>query len=172
LFFTWAARTDKRVHFEFLDNSVRLGERPRTVAFGRNDVLNVLDVGCMLDIERYRKVNVDARTPQSLYDDKEALAPDRNIGFLEQCLDKFREVNFADQLTGRIYLKIASGKPAWVDREALEKAVHQSDTHAGLKAVAGAAFDPATPAAPRPHFLSEIAGVERIQTLGRWGTPA
>ena len=172
LFFTWAARTDKRVHFEFLDNSVRLGERPRTVAFGRNDVLNVLDVGCMLDIERYRKVNVDATTPQSLYDDSEVLTPERNTGFLEQCVDKFREINFADQATGRIYLKITSGKPAWVDRDALEKAVHQSDTHAGLKAVAGGAFDPATPAATRPHFLSEIAGAERIQTLGRWGTAA
>ena len=172
LFFTWVARTDKRVHFEFLDNSVRLGERPRTVAFGRNDVLNVLDVGCMLDIERYRKVNVDARTPQSLYEDKEVLAPDRNIGFLEQCVHKFREVNFADQLTGRIYLKIASGKQVWVDREALENAVRQRDTHAGLKAVAGEAFDLSTPAAPGPHFLSELAGAERIQTLGRWGTPA
>ena len=27
LFFTWVRRTDKRVHFEFLDNSVPLGER-------------------------------------------------------------------------------------------------------------------------------------------------
>jgi hypothetical protein len=32
LFFTWIARTDKRVHFEFLDNSVAQGERPRTSA--------------------------------------------------------------------------------------------------------------------------------------------
>src|SRR5439155_11878562 len=28
LFFTWVQRTDKRVHFEFLDNSVALGEPP------------------------------------------------------------------------------------------------------------------------------------------------
>ena len=33
LFFTWALRTRKLVHFEFLDNSVRFGERPRTIAF-------------------------------------------------------------------------------------------------------------------------------------------
>ncbi|HEY7944044.1 MAG TPA: hypothetical protein VIH15_06050, partial [Casimicrobiaceae bacterium] len=48
LFFTWIERTDKDVHFEFLDNSVRLGDRPRTVAFGWNDTLNVLDVGRLL----------------------------------------------------------------------------------------------------------------------------
>ena len=63
LIFTWAERSDKRVQFELLDNSVRQGERPRTVAFGSNRVLNVLDVKCMLDIERFRRVNVDATSP-------------------------------------------------------------------------------------------------------------
>src|SRR5665213_239606 len=43
LFFTWVQRSDKRVHFEFLDNSVTRGERPRTVAFGGNETLNILD---------------------------------------------------------------------------------------------------------------------------------
>jgi hypothetical protein len=60
LLFTWAKRDDKRVQFELLDNSVRAGERPRTVGFGSNRALNVLDVRCMLDVERYRRVNVDA----------------------------------------------------------------------------------------------------------------
>ncbi len=64
LFFTWAQRTDKRVHFEFLDNSVQLGERPRTVAFGWNGEMNVLDVGGMLDVERYRRVDIDATGPE------------------------------------------------------------------------------------------------------------
>ena len=30
LFFTWAAKKDKTVHYEFLDNDVPEGERPRT----------------------------------------------------------------------------------------------------------------------------------------------
>src|SRR6185436_18664201 len=51
LIFTWAKRSDKRVQFELLDNSVRAGERPRTVAFGSNRVLYVLDVKHMLDVE-------------------------------------------------------------------------------------------------------------------------
>ena len=110
LFFTWIQRTDKRVHFEFLDNSVQLGERPRTVAFGWNDTLNVLDVKCALDVERYRRVNIDAAAPESLYSDKRLLAPENNTGFLRQCVDRFREINFADQNTGRIYLRIASGR--------------------------------------------------------------
>ena len=42
LFFTWALRDDKEVHYEFLDNTVPYGERPRTAAFGWNGELNVL----------------------------------------------------------------------------------------------------------------------------------
>ena len=69
VFFTWVRRNDKRIHFEFLDNSVRLGDLPRTVAFGYNERFHVLDVTGILNIERYGRVNVDAANPQSLYPD-------------------------------------------------------------------------------------------------------
>src|SRR4029077_15003511 len=114
LFFTWVKRADKRVHFEFLDNRVQLGERPRTVAFGWNNELNVLDVGCMLDVERYRRVDVDAKAPPFLYRDQALLAPENNAAFLQQCVDQFPAINFADHSTGRIYLRIVDGHPAWV----------------------------------------------------------
>ena len=63
LFFTWALALGKRVHYEFLDNSVPAGERPKSAAFGRDGELNVLDVKCMLDIARYARINVDADEP-------------------------------------------------------------------------------------------------------------
>ena len=170
LFFTWIQRTDKRVHFEFLDNSVQLGERPRTVAFGWNDTLNVLDVKCALDVERYRRVNIDATAPEFLYSDKMLLAPENNTGFLRQCIDRFREINFADQNTGRIYLRIVSGRPAWADREALEQAASNPDTRAGLLATAPAVFDRPVPGPDRPTYLSDVAGAEHAHTLGRWGS--
>jgi len=170
LFFTWIQRTDKRVYFEFLDNSVRLGERPRTIAFGWNDTLNVLDVKCALDVERYRRVDVNATAPELLYSDQSVLAPENNTGFLKQCIDKFREINIADQDSGRIYLRIVSGKPVWADREALERAASNPDTRAGVLAMAPAAFDRALAAPDRPMHLSEIAGAKQARTLGRWGT--
>ena len=170
LFFTWIQRTDKRVYFEFLDNSVRLGERPRTIAFGWNDTLNVLDVKCALDVERYRRVDVNATAPELLYSDQSVLAPENNTGFLKQCIDKFREINIADQDSGRIYLRIVSGKPVWADREAMERAASNPDTRAGVLAMAPAAFDRALAAPDRPMHLSEIAGAKQARTLGRWGT--
>jgi len=169
LFFTWVRRSDKRVHFEFLDNSVEQGERPRTVAFGWNDELNVLDVRCLLDVERYRRVNVDATAPELLYDDPALLAPDRNAGFLRQCVAAFREVSFADQASGRVYLRIAAGVPLWADREALDEAIADPDTRAGLEAAVPAAFDRAVPAQGRPTYLRELTGPERMHTLGAWG---
>ena len=63
LFFTWALRKDKQVHYEFLDNSVAAGERPRTAAFGWNDEMSILDIGCLLDIERFRKIDIAANGP-------------------------------------------------------------------------------------------------------------
>lgn len=166
LFFTWVQRADKRVHFEFLDNSVAQGERPRTVAFGSNDTLNVLDVKCLLDVERYRRVNIDAVSPQLLYQDPDVLAPERNTDFLRQCVEKFREVNFADQASGRVYLRVVSGVPAWGDREVLAAA--DPDTRAGLIATVPAALDRALPSPPRPNYLGELLGV--TQTLGRWAS--
>ena len=54
LFFTWALIAGKKVHYEFLDNSVAAGRPPRTVAFGWNGEMTVLDIESMIDIERFR----------------------------------------------------------------------------------------------------------------------
>ena len=115
LFFTWIRRTDKRVHFEFLDNSVTRGTPPRTSAFGWNDVMNILDVQCLVDIERYRRIDVDAQDAASLYRDPRDLDLERNVDFLRRCLAEIREVNFADQGTGRIYLRVVRGVADYVD---------------------------------------------------------
>jgi hypothetical protein len=171
LFFTWIRRSDKSVHFEFLDNSVRLGERPRTVAFGNNDTLNVLDVSRVLDIERFRRVNVAATDVESLYPDRSRLVPEHNTGFLQRCIERFREVNFAEQATGRIYLRIVAGKPVLADRDALCSAARDVDTRAGLQAVAPAAFDGALPEPPTAEYLKQTVDAGRAPTLGQWGSP-
>jgi hypothetical protein len=166
LFFTWIRRGDKRLHFEFLDNSVPQGQRPRTVAFGSNEILNVLDVKCMLDIERYRKVNVDATSPALLFADRTTLTPEKNTAFLKQCVELFHEVNFADQATGLVYLRVVAGAPVWVDADALQRAA--PDTRAGLAAIAPSAFDRTNAATVGPQYLAESTGRDKTATLGRW----
>jgi hypothetical protein len=169
LFFTWARRADKHVHFEFLDNSVRRGERPRTVAFGNNDTINVLDITCMLDIERYRKANINATHAQILYLDGASLAAEKNLQFLQQCIDRFRNVNFAEQATGRIYLKIESGCVVWADRELLARTLAGADAAAALASFAKALGEQRNAATERQIFLQSLPASVQVPTLGRWG---
>ena len=169
LFFTWVRRMDKRVHFEFLDNTVPLGERPLTAAFGSNAILNVLDVRRLIDVRRYQRIDVNAREPAQIFPDPEQLAAERNLSFLRDCTVRFHEMNFAEQSSGRIYLQLRDGRPAWVDSEALERAVRDADTHAGLRAIAADAFEFPTPESTEPRWLRDVVDALPVHTLGRWG---
>mgnify|MGYP001354406830 FL=1 len=154
------------MHFEFLDNSVARGAPPRTAAFGWNDVLHVLDVGCLLDIERFRKVQVDARSPAALHPDPAALAPERNAAFLAACVARFPVVNFADRESGRIWLSVARGAPAWSDPAAMQRALADPEVRAGLAAAVPAASAFVAGTARAPQAISED---ERRHTVGHWG---
>ena len=169
VFFTWIQRRDKHIHFEFLDNSVRFGEIPRTVAFGSNETLYVLDVARVVDIERFGRVNVDARNVQTLYPDRRLLAPEYNLGFLRKCIEGFREVIFADQETGRVYLRVVSGIPTFVDREALQSALADSCVGDCLRVVAPAALDGSIAASERPQYAQTPETLRAFPTIGQWG---
>jgi hypothetical protein len=167
VFFTWVHRTDKRIHIELLDNSVPFGWLPKTVAFGDNYTLNVLDINKLLDIERFGRVDVNASSPETLYPDRALLAPELNVGFLKRSMDAFREVNFAEQDTGLIYARIQSGKPIMVDREALQRAAQDDGARAALHVVAPGIFEGEGRALDRPQYLKDSATAE--PTLGQWG---
>jgi len=166
VFFTWARRRDKRLQFEFLDNTVRLGDRPRTIAFGDNSIFNVLDVGGVLNIERYGRINVDALDPQSIYPSRQLLAPEKNCGFLGRCLKEFRNVNFADQGTGRIYLHLEGGRVDWIDREPLQAACNDADVAESIKMVAASALGAQARQVDAARYLSHQLAAP---TLGEWG---
>ena len=172
LFFTWTLRADKDVHCEFLDNTVPFGERPRTIAFGWNGELNVLDVKAMIDMQRYRRVDVHATGPNNLYLDHGAMAPENNTGFLVECARRLRMLNFADQATGRVYLRVATGTPVWADAEGLRAAMADPDSRAGLMAVVPSLDVAAIAPAPATVNVAAMLGPDRIHTLGRWGQNA
>ena len=167
LFFTWALRTRKRVHYEFLDNSVAEGERPRTVAFGWNGEMNILDLKALIDVDRFRKVNVDARTPAEVRD-PQRMSPERNTEFLRQCAGRIPAINLADAHTGSIYARLEQGSCVWRDEARLAEAATDPDTGAAIEALriqpAGGDGHSDTP----PTALTP----ERSDTLGTWGMGA
>jgi len=161
LFFTWALRRDKSVHYEFLDNSVPAGERPKSAAFGRDGELNVLDVGRMLDVERFARINVDAAGPQEVYRNRPAMAAEASTGFLAACARRLPALNFAARDSGRIYLRIEAGRPAWIEPHALAAALEDAETRAGILALAPAAAE-----AP-PRRAGDVPEIDRRHILGR-----
>jgi len=152
VFFTWVHRTDKQMRIEFLDNSVPYGALPKTVAFGDNFTLNVLDVEKLLDIERFGRVDVDATAPDKLYPNPALLAAEHNLGFLRRCIQVFNEVNFADQRSGRIYLRVRRGVPTLIDTTMTPSPVLQSIVAKGT-----------------PEAINQPLYLEDTATLGDWG---
>jgi hypothetical protein len=166
LFFTWALDPRRQVHYEFLDNSVAEGRPPRTVAFGWNREMTVLDIKSMLDIERFRKINVNARRPEEVYPDKE-LAPERNVDFLKRCARLIPVINFADYATGRTIARLENGTWTWRDERLFGRLLDDPEVSAGLAALAVERCESAAGIAERVDLAAE-----KLHTLGAWGEAA
>jgi len=108
LFFSWVTTTKQKIHFEFLDNDVPLGERPRTVAFGWNDKITILDMACMQRINHYQNINIEARRPEDVFLNDEKQKGD----FIKTCVDKIENVTFADHKSAKIYGQTNAGE--WI----------------------------------------------------------
>ena len=167
LFFTWALSAGKRVHYEFLDNSVAEGRPPRTVAFGWNREMTILDIKSLLDIDRFRKINIRAQKPAEVYAG-DNLAPECNVEFLRRCARLIPTVNFADYTTGQVYARLQHSKWTWRDERRFAGALSDSDAKAGLLAIAADHYD-STAGTPVERTNLKSA---KVHTLGAWGERA
>jgi hypothetical protein len=164
VFFTWALHPAKSVHYEFLDNDVPPGERPRTVAFGWYGEMNILDVKGLLAVDRYRKIDVAATSPEQVYRGNEIMIASANTEFLTRCIRTISVVNFADPDSGRIYARFEAGRLAWVEPVILERALEDEETRAGLLAL-GPDAGRDSPSAGS----ARVVRTDRSHTLGQWG---
>lgn len=121
LFFSWAFSKVRRVHFEFLDNGVPEGERPITIASGWNRELTVFDLDGMLNIDRFKKIEIDASGPDEVYQSDVQHVVD-SLGFLQQCADRLDSIEFFDPDSGKTCGIVKKGKWAWIDKKASEAA--------------------------------------------------
>ncbi|MCJ2129177.1 zeta toxin family protein [Methylobacterium sp. E-045] len=166
LFFTWALRTDKQVHFEFLDNSVPEGERPRTIAFGINGGMTILDLKFIFDIDRYRKIDVTARSPDEVYAAAGSMESSQNLSFLRDCVRRMTTIRFADHGTGRVYARLERARLTHLAADVVLCAVENPDLHAALSVMG---VTDQTPAFEGP---GERLRPQDTHTLGRWGDAA
>ena len=165
LFFSWISTVDKHVHFEFLDNDVAEGEVPKTSAYGWNDKMTILDVKVMIDIERFRKVNVDAKTPAQIFSSTD-MKPTNNVDYIRRCADEVSEILFADQKTAYVYARVVEGELTWCDPKYIEKQTQRSGVKVALEALgySGKAVGNKSVASVEPIDVAH----EKRFTLGRW----
>ncbi|MFT5550226.1 MAG: large-conductance mechanosensitive channel [Candidatus Azotimanducaceae bacterium] len=148
LFFTWALRKDKLVYCEFLDNSVDLAKQPKTIAFGVNDELYILDIKCMIDINRFSKININAESSSQVYLSPSAIASEVNTDFLVKCAKKIPMINFVDRKSSKIYACMESGEISWIDTEILSLALEDENNRIGFLAIA-------------PDLIENLSKIER-----------
>jgi hypothetical protein len=162
LFFNWALSHDKQVVCEFLDNSVPLGERPRTIAFWAGGILNILDVKGLIDIDRFRKVDIFARSPDAVFQGAD-LSAAANTAFLRECLRRMAAVRFVQADTGRAILRLDRGRITGIDPAGLAAFEIGPDWEAA-RALIGIPTDLAGIPA-----LDEVLSPTDEPTLGAWG---
>jgi hypothetical protein len=109
LFFSWIQSRNKHIHFEFLDNSVALGQRPVTIASGWNRTMHIYDVQAMQNIDRFRKIHTAAKSADNVY---KSNAESDNWDFLKQCAHHLEQMLFLNPQTSRCYAEIRDGR--WV----------------------------------------------------------
>ncbi len=109
LLFKWLANDKPKYIFEFLDNSVPMGTYPKLIARGTQGEMQIYRLAPLIDIDRYQRINVLATRPQDVAAAPEQLKVDKNIGFLRQCIAKFKLIEFVDEKTDRSFLVIRSG---------------------------------------------------------------
>lgn len=165
IFFTWALDQDKDVHYEFLDNSVALGQRPRTVAFGENGVLHILDIEHFIDIDRFRKININALSAEAVYPPGDAMHESKNTAFLKSCIERIKKVDFLDFNTGEVVARTERGQLLEWNLEGLERAIPSQDGRSALLNLFVSVKDKRVDEISEPRFVD----LKNQQTLGQSG---
>lgn len=127
ILFKWLAYDSPLFKYEFLDNSVPKGTYPETIAFGTQNEITIVDCSGFINIERYQKINIRAKTPQEVYPAGLLSSVKGNVGFLRQCVKKIPNVNFIDRATGSRYVEVRNGKFAILERQIFARQCEDSE---------------------------------------------
>ena len=136
LLFKYLTHKKPKFIFEFLDNSVAQGIYPVMIARGTQAQMDIFDPIAFVNIERYQKINIMARSPEAVYPDQQVLEVAKNIGFLQQCIKKIEHIRFVDLDSDKEYVAVKNGKFEISDSNLLNTKLLDSDLESIFLAVA------------------------------------
>ena len=127
ILFKWLAYEKPLFKYEFLNNDVPKGTYPTTIAYGTQQQINIIAVTEFINIERYRKINIKAKSPQQVYPDKTTMSVTNNIKFLNQIVSTIPRVNFIDKATNIIYLQLRNHRFSVLDEAVFAKKLKEKE---------------------------------------------
>ena len=136
ILFKWLASPRPDYRYVFLDNRVPKGSFPKTIARGDRSGMSIHDPLVFVDIERYRKIDIHARSPQEVYPPAAEMAVAANCGFLRECVRRIPRIELVEPDSGLAYLRISRGGVEILDAAALARALGNADLATALTAMA------------------------------------
>lgn len=139
ILFKWLAYRRPDYRYFFLDNRVPKGSFPKTIAFGNQTEMTIVDPVAMIDIERYQKIDIHAGSPAAVYPPPPVMAAARNCGFLKECIRRIAVVRFVDR-AGTAYLLARNGVFEVLDAATLDRQLHDAEIAAVIAEIAPRLF--------------------------------
>ena len=138
-----------------------LGKLPKTIAFGRNGSMTVLDPIALSNIDRFKEVNIAAKRPEDVL--RADWTP--TYQFLKQCIEELPRLEFADQRDGQIYGNVARAQWKYKSTAKMPKDKRIATCLSAL-GWDGLPDD--------PHVANKQIDIDEAKrvTLGEWGTSA
>ena len=109
-----------------------------------------LDIKSMIDIERFRKINIQAQQATDVYTNTN-LSPQSNVDFSKRCVVRFQSSILPIMKPATSDARLERGKWVWRDGPQFGRALDNADARAGLLAIA-------------PNTYSSAVDAEQTQT--------
>jgi len=119
ILFRWLAHPRPDYRYVFLDNRVPKGTFPEVCAHGNRDAMIIHDPRIFINVERYKKINVFATSPDEVYHRPAEMTVANNMGFLKECIRKIPDVRFIGRTDEAPCLHTIRGKLERVDAASL-----------------------------------------------------
>lgn len=136
IFFKWLACTRPAYRYFFLDNSVPKGTFPRTIAFGSQAQMTVLDPPAFADIERYQKIDINAASADEVYPPAQVMDVAANCGFLKECIRRIPTVDFVEPASGTAYARSRGGAFELLDAAAFRRMLDEPEIASVFREIA------------------------------------
>lgn len=136
IFFRWLDHAHPVFRYQFLDNLVPKGDYPKMIAWGGQAEITIVDPLGLINIERYQKINIHAKSPAEVYPPTADLAVAHNAGFLKEIVRHIPRVNFVATEDAHPYLIAERGVFRVEDAAQLAEIMACPDLAAVLKEIA------------------------------------